>query len=45
LPTTEPYDALIIGGGPGGATAGLVLARAGLRVALFERAAFPVSYR
>src|SRR5580698_4023233 len=35
------YDALIIGAGPGGATAGLLLARAGWSVAIVERAHFP----
>ena len=35
------YDVLIIGGGPAGATTGLVLAREGWRVLLLERAAFP----
>ena len=34
-------DALIIGGGPGGATAALLLARAGWSVAVIEKAAFP----
>ncbi len=37
----EGYDVLIIGGGPGGATAALKLAQAGLRVAVFDRASFP----
>lgn len=35
------YDAVIIGGGPAGSTAALVMARAGLRVCLFERTQFP----
>src|SRR5262249_6355130 len=36
----EP-DVLIVGGGPAGAIAGLVLARAGARVAILDRATFP----
>ena len=36
-----PFDAIVIGGGPGGATAALLLARAGWSVALIERKAFP----
>jgi len=35
------YDALIIGGGPAGATAALLLARAGWSVALTEKKRFP----
>jgi flavin-dependent dehydrogenase len=35
------YDAIIIGGGPAGATAGLMLARMGWSVALVEKKQFP----
>src|SRR4051812_17592637 len=35
------YDALIIGGGPAGSTAAILLARAGWRVAVIEKCAFP----
>src|SRR3954454_12191834 len=35
------YDVLVVGGGPGGSTAALVLARRGLRVCLLEKARHP----
>jgi flavin-dependent dehydrogenase len=35
------YDVLVVGGGPSGSTVATVLAQHGLRVAIFEREAFP----
>src|SRR6476660_4063626 len=35
------YDAIIIGGGPGGSTAGSALAQAGKKVLILERERFP----
>ncbi|MFW5973606.1 MAG: NAD(P)/FAD-dependent oxidoreductase, partial [Bacteroidota bacterium] len=35
------YDAIVVGAGPGGATAAACMARYGLRVLLLDRAAFP----
>jgi menaquinone-9 beta-reductase len=37
----EDYDAIVVGGGPSGATAGALLARAGWRVAVVEKVLFP----
>ncbi len=38
---THDYDAIIIGGGPAGSTAGAYLAREGLRVLIVEKERFP----
>jgi flavin-dependent dehydrogenase len=39
--TTPTFDALIVGGGPSGATAALLLAKAGWSVGLVEKTSFP----
>src|SRR5580692_7108403 len=35
------FEVIVVGGGPGGATAAALCARRGLRVALFEHSRFP----
>lgn len=37
----QNYDAIVVGGGPSGATSAALLARAGWRVAVVEKVAFP----
>ena len=37
----KPFDALIVGAGPAGSTAAILLARAGWKVAIVEKAGFP----
>lgn len=37
----KDFDAIVVGGGPAGATAGLVLAREGLKVLILEKKSFP----
>ena len=41
LPDSMTFDAIIIGGGPAGATSALALARLGWSVAIVEKAAYP----
>jgi flavin-dependent dehydrogenase len=38
---TKPYDVAIVGAGPAGSASAILLARAGWRVALVDRASFP----
>src|SRR5262249_40290799 len=39
--TAPPFDAVVVGAGPAGSVAALVLARGGARVALADKASFP----
>src|SRR5437868_1902868 len=41
MTSTLSYDVVVIGGGPGGATVGTLLAKAGRRVLIVERGNFP----
>jgi flavin-dependent dehydrogenase len=40
-PANSSYDAVVVGGGPAGGTAAILLSRAGWRVAIVERSSFP----
>jgi flavin-dependent dehydrogenase len=40
-PAMQDYDAIVIGGGPGGTTTAMVMARAGLKVCLLEKDQHP----
>src|SRR5437660_12273323 len=41
--TLSDYDVVVVGGGPGGSSAAYFLARAGARVVMLEKKAFPRS--
>ncbi len=38
---SSPYDAIVVGAGPGGATSAALMARSGLRVLLIDKSSFP----
>jgi menaquinone-9 beta-reductase len=40
-PSTTPFDAIIVGGGPAGSTCARLLVRRGMRVAVLDRRQFP----
>ena len=41
MPDTTTYNVIIAGGGPAGSTAGYLLSRAGLKVLIIDKSAFP----
>jgi geranylgeranyl reductase family protein len=41
MPTIDPYDVIVAGGGPGGSTSAYYLGQAGMRVLVMEKETFP----